>query len=54
MACVEETVRLENGLTVENLCYYRCRSCGSRFYDDEAIHRIQAARRAKNQSAATR
>jgi len=53
MACVVETLRLENGLTVEKLRHYRCRSCGSRFYDDEAIHRIQAARKPQSTSAAT-
>jgi transposase-like protein len=54
MACIVETLRIENGLRVENLRYYRCRSCGSRFYDDEAIHRIQAARRAKAESTTAR
>ena len=54
MACVVEALRLENGVTVENLRFHRCRSCGSRFYDDDAVHRIQAARKSQSTSAATR
>jgi transposase-like protein len=54
MACVVETLHLENGLTVESLRHYRCRHCGSRFYDDEAIHRIQAARKSKARPTAIR
>ncbi len=54
MACVVETLPLEDGLTVENLRHYRCRNCGSRFYDDEAIHQIQAARKSKTRSTVIR
>jgi len=44
MVRVVETCRLEEGLTVKKLAHYKCRSCGSRFFDDDAMHRIQAAR----------
>jgi len=44
MIRVVETCRLEDGLTVRKLAHYKCRSCGSRFFDDDAMHRIQAAR----------
>ena len=53
MVCVVETVRLENGVTVEKLRHYKCGACGSRFYDDQAIHRIQAARKSRSTSATT-
>lgn len=41
---VVETCRLEDGLTVRNLVHYKCRACGSRFFDDDAMHRIRTAR----------
>jgi len=46
MASVVETCRLKNGLTVKSLRHYKCPSCGARFFDDDAIHRIQEARAA--------
>ena len=39
-----ETCRLEDGLTVRRLRHYKCQSCGARFFDDDAMHRIQALR----------
>ena len=39
-----ETCRLEDGVTVKRLSHFKCRACGARFFDDEAMHRIQAAR----------
>jgi len=44
MTRVVETCRLEDGLTVKKLAHYKCPSCSSRFFDDDAMHRIQAAR----------
>jgi len=44
MTRVVETCRLADGLTVKNLAHYKCRSCGSRFFDDDGMHRIQTAR----------
>jgi len=44
MKRIVETCRLADGLTVKELGHYKCQSCGSRFFDDEAIHGIQAAR----------
>ena len=54
MVRVVETVRLADGLTVKKLAHYKCRSCGSRFFDDEAMHAIQAARTERRSSARTR
>jgi transposase-like protein len=53
MVRVVETVRLADGLTVKKLAHYRCRSCGSRFFDDDAMHAIQGARTAYRSSART-
>ena len=44
MVRVVETCQLADGLTVRKLAHYKCRSCGSRFFDDDAMHGIQAAR----------
>lgn len=44
MIRVVETCRLADGMTVKKLAHYRCQSCDSRFFDDDALHRIQAAR----------
>ena len=44
MVRVVETCRLEDGLLVKKLAHYKCSSCGSRFFDDDAMHRIQAVR----------
>jgi len=44
MIRVVETFRLADGLTVKILGHYKCSSCGSRFFDDDAMHSIQAAR----------
>jgi transposase-like protein len=44
MVRVVETCRLADGLTVKRLAHYKCESCGSRFFDDDAMHHIQAAR----------
>ena len=51
MASVVETCRLKDGLTVKRLRHYKCPSCGARFFDDDAIHRIQEARAAATMAA---
>lgn len=42
-----ETCRLEDGLTIKRLHHYKCHACGARFFDDEAMHRIQFERASK-------
>ena len=49
-----ETCRLGDGLTVKRLKHYKCKSCGARFFDDDAMHRIQAARASRLRTAASR
>jgi DNA-directed RNA polymerase subunit RPC12/RpoP len=44
MSRVVETCKLEDGLVVKKLAHYKCSYCGSRFFDDEAMHRIQIER----------
>ena len=44
MVSIVESCCLADGLTVKRLRHYRCRSCGSRFFDDAAMHRIQQQR----------
>jgi transcriptional regulator NrdR family protein len=44
MVSVVESCRLADGPTVKRLRHYRCRSCGARFFDDAAMHRIQQQR----------
>jgi hypothetical protein len=39
-----ETCRLSGGLTVRRLRHYKCRACGQRLFDDDAMHRIQQRR----------
>jgi len=51
MIHIVETCRLADGLTVKKLGYYKCRSCGSRFFDDDAMHGIQAARASRRSLA---
>lgn len=46
-----ETCRLADEFTVRNLKHFKCRSCGSRYFDDEAMHRIQSARASKAASS---
>jgi len=49
-----ETCRLGDGLTVKRLRHYKCRSCGARFFDDDAIHNIQSVRLSDAASLASR
>ena len=44
MTHVVGSCRLDDGLTVKSLRHFRCRACGAKFFDDEAMHRIQAER----------
>jgi DNA-directed RNA polymerase subunit M/transcription elongation factor TFIIS len=44
MITVTETCRLADGLSVKRLRHYKCRSCGARLFDDDAMHRIQEQR----------
>jgi hypothetical protein len=52
MVSIVETCRLADGLTVDLLRHYRCRSCGARFFDDAAMHRIQQQRTLSTMAAA--
>ena len=36
--------RTEDGLTVRRLRHLKCSACGARYFDDAAMHRIQAER----------
>jgi hypothetical protein len=36
---------LADGLMVKRLRHYKCRACGERLFDDDAMHRIQQQRR---------
>ena len=39
-----ENCPLEEGLVVRRLRHFKCESCGARFFDDDAMHRIQTER----------
>jgi transposase-like protein len=54
MVPVVETVRLADGLVVKKLAHYKCRSCGSRFFDDGAMHRIADERASRRPSVKAR
>ena len=41
---VVEGCRLADGLMVRGLRHHRCRACGERLFDDDAMHRIQGER----------
>jgi transcriptional regulator NrdR family protein len=53
MIRVIETCQLEDGFTVKKLRHYKCQTCGARFFDDEAMNRIQTERAAREQRPAT-
>jgi len=44
MVHVVEHCRLDDGLSVKRLPHFKCGDCGTRFFDDEAMHCIQAER----------
>ena len=54
LVTVVETCRLADGLTVQKLRHYKCRSCGARLFDDAAMHRIQQQRAGISAAAAAR
>lgn len=41
---VVETFRLADGIKVSKLRHLKCRSCGARFFDDEAMRAIRLVR----------
>ncbi len=50
--CGEETMKhtvedcpIEGKLTVKQLSHFKCQACGARFFDTEAVHRIQEERK---------
>jgi hypothetical protein len=44
MVFTVEDYRTEDGLTVPHLRHLKCNACNERFFDDEAMHCIQAER----------
>jgi hypothetical protein len=44
LARTVENCRLDDGFSVKRLRHLKCRACGARLFDDEAMHRIQAER----------
>ena len=44
MALTVENCTLEDGLVVKRLQHLKCKACDSRFFDDDAMHRIQDER----------
>jgi transcriptional regulator NrdR family protein len=44
MKSVVENCRFDDGLLVKRLRHHKCLSCKTRFFTDEAMHRIQAER----------
>lgn len=44
MRLVVEDCRLADGVEVPRLRHYRCKSCGSRFFPDEAMETIRSVR----------
>jgi len=44
MIRVVETCKLADGLVVKKLTHYKCSSCDTRFFNDDAMHHIQTAR----------
>ncbi|MCX7044525.1 MAG: YgiT-type zinc finger protein [Candidatus Sumerlaeota bacterium] len=46
IAKVIEDYREEDGFVVKRLKHFKCRSCGARFFDDDAMQHIEDQRRA--------
>ncbi len=44
MAYTLEDCRTEDGLTIRRLGHLKFSACGTRFFDDDAVHRIQKER----------
>ena len=38
------TEKAEGCLSAKRLRHFKCRACGARLYDDDAMHRIQSER----------
>ena len=51
---VVETCPLDNGLTVKKPRHLKCRACDGRFFDDNAMRRIQMERATRSLMAAVR
>jgi len=47
MVQVVENCKLHEGTIVRRLQHYKCSACGARFFDDDAMHRIQEIRNKK-------
>jgi len=39
-----ENCRLDDGLSIKRLRFFKCRACGAKLFDDAAVHRIQSER----------
>ncbi|MBI2438134.1 MAG: hypothetical protein HYV36_04895 [Lentisphaerae bacterium] len=44
MSRTVENCRLDDGLFIKRLRHFKCRACGARFFDDDAMHCIQSHR----------
>jgi predicted RNA-binding Zn-ribbon protein involved in translation (DUF1610 family) len=44
MARTVEDCQLKDGLSVRLLRFFKCRACGAKLFDDDAMHRIQSER----------
>jgi transposase-like protein len=44
MVRTAEDCRLDYGLSIRRLRHFKCHACGARFFDDDAMHRIQSER----------
>jgi hypothetical protein len=44
LAQTVENCRIGDCLSVKRLRHFKCRACGARLYDDDAMHRIQSER----------
>ena len=44
MVSIVENCTLDDGTVVKKLRHHKCIECGSRFFSDDAMHRIQSTR----------
>jgi len=49
-----EDCRLDDVPSVRRLRHFKCQACGARFFDDDAMHRIQSERAAFSESMKAR
>jgi len=47
-----ENCRFGDGLVLKRLPHFKCMACGARFFDDDAMHRIQRARSSRTHAHA--